>query len=93
VVLLLTGIAAVVRLARSPEHPPPAGQGVLVQFAGPLVLTQPGQVDGEVVHRPGQGRQVGIPVELGQYPVQRHGFLGGGQCFGFLHGREGDVCR
>ncbi len=46
------------------EDPATAGEGVLVEGAGPLVLTQPAQVDGEVV-----GRAEGVGVVLAQDPA------------------------
>ncbi len=46
------------------QHPAPAGQGVLVQRAGPHMLTQQVQVGGEVV-----GRAQGVGVVVAQHPA------------------------
>ena len=49
-----------------PQDPASAGQGVLVEGAGLLVLTQRAQVAGEVV-----GRGEGVGVVLAQDPAVR----------------------
>ena len=46
------------------EQPTAAGQGVLVQLAGRLILAQAAQVDGEVIRR-GQG----TGVVIAEYPA------------------------
>ena len=45
------------------QHPASAGQGVLVQVPGPLIVTQDGQIGGEVA-----GRDQRVGVVVAQHP-------------------------